>query len=32
MLANWVMLVLFYLVLVIPLLWRMERPKIVVPY
>jgi hypothetical protein len=32
MLANWVMLVIFYLVLVIPILWRFQPPKPVTPF
>jgi hypothetical protein len=32
MLANWLMLVLFYLVLVVPVLWRLQPPKLVTPF
>ena len=32
MLLNWVMLVLFYLVLVAPVLWSLRPAKMVTPY
>ena len=32
MLAKWMMFVLFYLILVVPFLWRFSPPKLVTPY